>query len=221
MSAVPHLTERRVAPRPVFCVDASGHRDLAVAEAARGRPRAGVPAGRCPTFAHGLDLAHAYRVTGDERFLAAWQRDVAAYPVAPAPGDGVADAPHVVARRMENWVYAWAGFAAADGLRGPGDDLAAAVLERIEAHAAHVDEHLSADGTERTVALYALLIVALAVPELDPDGARRDAAIGELYDNLLTDVGIDGTHRERSAHRHCVALRAFVGARENARRFGL
>ena len=37
----------------------------------------------------------------------------------------------------------------------------------------------------------------------------------------MTDVRPDGVHREQSTHYHCIALRSFLGARENARRFGL
>ena len=43
----------------------------------------------------------------------------------------------------------------------------------------------------------------------------------ELHDNLLTDFGPDGVHRERSTHYHMIALRSFVGARENCRRYGV
>ena len=43
----------------------------------------------------------------------------------------------------------------------------------------------------------------------------------QLHENLLTDFGADGVHRERSTHYHMIALRSFVGARENCRRFGV
>jgi hypothetical protein len=46
-------------------------------------------------------------------------------------------------------------------------------------------------------------------------------AVSELHRNLLTDVRPDGVHREQSTHYHMTALRSFLGARENARRFGL
>ena len=46
-----------------------------------------------------------------------------------------------------------------------------------------------------------------------------ELAVEQLHDNLLTDFGADGVHRERSTHYHMIALRSFVGARENCRRF--
>ena len=45
--------------------------------------------------------------------------------------------------------------------------------------------------------------------------------MAELHENLLTDIRPDGVHREQSTHYHCIVLRSFLGARENARRFGL
>jgi len=65
-----------------------------------------------------------------------------------------------------------------------------------------------------------LLIAALALPELDRDGLLELAVAG-LDANLATDFRPDGVHREASTHYHVIALRSFVGARENARRHGI
>ena len=43
----------------------------------------------------------------------------------------------------------------------------------------------------------------------------------QLQRNLLGDVTPDGVQRECSTHYHMIALRSFLGARENARRFGI
>ena len=60
-------------------------------------------------------------------------------------------------------------------------------------------------------------IAALALPELDPDGALLGFAVAELDRNLATDFRPDGVHREASTHYHLIALRSFVGAaRERA-----
>ena len=69
--------------------------------------------------------------------------------------------------------------------------------------------------------MYALFVIALALPCLDPRGELRDLAWGELHRNLLQDVWPDGFHRECSTHYHHMALRSFLGGRENARRFRL
>ena len=76
--------------------------------------------------------------------------------------------------------------------------------------------NLSPERNHRTLELYALLIAALALPRI---GSTRRSR--QLHENLLADFGPDGVHRERSTHYHCIALRSFVGARENCRRFGV
>ena len=117
------------------------------------------------------------------------------------------DSSDVTARRILNWIYAWQRLPEAD---------VAGLAESIGEQARHVRANLTAERNHRTLELYALLIVALALPELS-----IEPPVAELHDNLLTDFGPDGVHRERSTHYHFIALRSFVGARENCRRFGV
>jgi hypothetical protein len=242
VSAAPAAPEQELAPRPVFCVVEAAHRDLEVADAAcAGRfTVAGVTVELGPEpdwmgaalpadeewriewtkFSYGLDLAHAYGRTGEERFLHAWERLVGTFIRAVPIGAGV-DSPDVAARRVQNWVYAWAAFAASPRYPGLRDGLQAELLESLRAHVAYIRENLTPERNHRTLELYALFVVALALPALDEDGALLELAMAELDRNLLTDVRGDGVHREHSTHYHLIALRSFVGARENARRFGL
>jgi Heparinase II/III-like protein/Heparinase II/III N-terminus len=218
--------------RPVFCVIEHLHRDRAVAEeVADGRFTlqgttcdlgtrpdwlgADLPADEewrieWVKFYYGLDLAHAYRETSDERFLTAWERLVGSW-IRQMPFD--ADSSDVTARRILNWIYAWQGFGAGE--------LDRTVVASIGEQARHVRATLSPERNHRTLELYALLIVALALPELDPGGAVLDLAVAELDRNLAADFRPDGVHREASTHYHMVALRSLAGLRENARRFGL
>ena len=215
-------------PRPVLCVIAHEHRDRDRAEAvAAGRfTHAGetrelgtepdwlgadLPADEewrieWVKFAYGLDLAHAYAITGDQRFQAAWERLVGSWLRAVPPDP---DAAEVAARRILNWIYAWQALRRARAPASPHR-----LLESIAAQAAHVREHLTPERNHRTLELYALLITALALPPLD-DGLLA-FAIAELDANLAQDFRADGVHREGSTHYHCIALRSFVGARENA-----
>ncbi|MEA2385108.1 MAG: hypothetical protein QOH72_5079 [Solirubrobacteraceae bacterium] len=244
MSAAPALRdEHRIAPRPVFCVIGKSYRDRGIAEdACTGRfTNAGetVDVGTEPDwvgaalpedrewriewtkFYFGLDLAHAFAETGESRFLDAWQRLVASYLRQVPPGEGLDDTSDVAARRVQNWVYAWAAFAAAPGFPGLRDGLDRELLDGIREHVAFIRENLTAERNHRTLELYAVLVVALALPQVDADGALLALATEELHANLLADVRPDGVHREQSTHYHCIALRSFLGARENARRFGL
>jgi uncharacterized heparinase superfamily protein len=216
--------------KPVFSVIEHLHRDRAVADdAVAGRftcagetvelgPEpdwwsAAVPADEewridWVKFYYGLDLAHAYRTTGDGRYRDAWERLVRSFldQVPPA-----ADPSEVTARRIVNWIYAWQRL-------GPlGNGLEPALTERIAADARHVRETLTPERNHRTLELYALAIVAFAFE--DPE--LLALAVAELDRNLAADFLPDGVHRECSTHYHMIALRSFAGLRENARRHGV
>ena len=215
-----------VRPRPVFCVNEHEHRDRELADA--------VAAGRF-TFAeqtrelglepdwltaelpedeewridwvkfyYGLDLADAYRATGDAKYLHAWEKFVASFIVQVAPDN---DDPEVTARRIVNWIYAWQ--------RLP--EASVELHESLAEQARYVHANLSPERNHRTLELYSLLIASLALPEI----GLLDFAVEQLHENLLTDFGPDGVHRERSTHYHLIALRSFVGMRENCRRFNV
>jgi uncharacterized heparinase superfamily protein len=226
------LTAQITVPNPVLCVTAHEHRDRERAEAvAAGRfmhngetrelgtepdwLHADLPADEewridWVKFAYGLDLAHAYTSTGDERFRDTWERLTSSY-IRAVPSDH--DAAEVTARRVLNWIYAWQEF----GALSPGH--AARLLASIGDQAAHVRDNLAPERNHRTLELYALLITALALPPLD-DGLLA-FAIAELEANLEQDFRADGVHVEASTHYHCIALRSFVGARENCRGYGI
>ena len=228
------------APRPVFCVSAHERRDLRVAqEVGDGRfTFAGITRrlGTWPDwlgaelppdeewriewskFYFGRDLAFAYAETGDVHFLLAWQRLVGSWIDQVPPGR---DASDVAARRIQNWIYAWQDFASAPGFPGLVDGLTERLVASIGEQAAHVRANLSPERNHRTLELYALFLVPLALPELDRDGELLAFATAELERALQAEFRSDGVHRESSTHYHLIALRSFLGARENGRRFGL
>jgi hypothetical protein len=161
-------------------------------------------------FAWGLDLAHAAAATGDPAYELAWERLTASW-IRQVPPDS--DAAEVTARRILNWIYAWQRLSPCEGH-------AALLLDSLADQVAHVRADLAPERNHRTLELYALLVAALALPELDRDGLL-ELAVAELDRNLRTDFRPDGVHREASTHYHAIALRSFVGARENARRYGI
>jgi Heparinase II/III-like protein/Heparinase II/III N-terminus len=122
---------------------------------------------------------------------------------------------------VQNWIYAWNLFASSPEFTGLADGLEDEITRSITCQVNHLRHHLTAERNHRTLELYALFIVAIALPELDGDGGLLGFASGELHLNLMTDVRPDGVHRESSTHYHMTALRSFLGARENAGRFGL
>jgi hypothetical protein len=229
-----------VRPRPVYSVIEHLHRDRAAAdEACRGRftelgqtielgaepdwHDGGFPADEewriaFGKFYVGLELAAAFAQTGRPLYQRTWERLVSSWIDQVAIGSESTD---TVARRLLNWIYAWNGFVRAPAFTGmrPGwDDV---LVRSIAAQVTWLREHLTAARNHRTLELYALFIVALALPEVDPDGALAQVALTELERNLASDFRPDGVHVEASTHYHLIVLRSFVGVRENAPRFGL
>lgn len=224
-------------PLPVLCVVDHLHRDLAVAADARAGAftHAGVrlELGLTPDWLdgglasdeewriewvklyEGLDLAHAFAATGDTGFLAAWEELVGSFCDQVPVGHDSSD---VSARRIQNWLYAWARFAAAPGFPGLRPGLAERLAARLEADRAHLAAHLTRERNHRTLELYTLLVAALS---LGPDLAAAARALALLADNAARDIWADGVHRECATDYHLIVLRSLVGAVANARRAGL
>ena len=227
-----------LAPRPLICVIDHLHRDVDVADAARkGRfTHAGVELDLGPTpdwigagldddvewriewvkLYEGLDLAHAYTLTGETDYLTAWENLVESFCDQVEVGHDTTD---VTARRIQNWLYAWQRFAEAPQFAGLRPGLGRRLMQRIDADARHLRANLTPQRNHRTLELYALLIAGLATEELGAE--LTPFALTELGDNLLTDVWSDGVHRECSTDYHCIVLRSFLGTIANARAAGL
>ena len=86
----------------------------------------------------------------------------------------------------------------------------------IRQHADYLEAHLTPERNHRTLELYALFIVALALPSTAGEEARLQFAWRALQENMEADFRADGVHREHSTHYHMIVLRSFVAARENA-----
>jgi Heparinase II/III-like protein/Heparinase II/III N-terminus len=232
--------ERRITPRSIFCVNEHAYRDRRVAEdVCAGRfthcgitlelgPQPDWLGAELPAdeewaidwfkFYYGRDLASAFRDTGERRFLAAWERLVASWIRQVPVGT---DATDDTARRIQNWVYAWAGFASTPAFQRLADGLDGLILSSIAEQADYICNNLTTERNHRTLELYALFTVALALPHLDLDGELVEFTSRELHRNLLEETRADGVHFEQSTHYHCVVLRSLLGLRENTRRFGL
>lgn len=239
MMAEVHI-KSSIRPRPVFCVIEHAYRDRAVAEEVRaGRfTHIGITlelgvepdwmAENLATddewriewskFYYGLDLAQAFRETLDRQYLSTWEQLAGSWIRKVPVGYDTSD---VAGRRIQNWIYAWNLFASSPAFTGLADCLEEQLIESITRQADHLRHHLTPDRNHRTLELYALFIVALALPRIDRDGSLLDFAVDSLHRNLMTDIRPDGVHRESSTHYHMTVLRSFLGARENARRSGL
>lgn len=233
IDSMPHCDSRW---RDVFCICENAHTDLALADdvcdgvftCAGLKRQFGIPPGWATTqlpedeewriewykFYYGLDLAHAFAVTGDQKYRDTWRQLIQSWITQMPAG---CDSSDVAARRIQNWIYAWNAFSKKESFEPQFED---EIIRSIAAQVSHLRNNLTAERNHRTLELYALFIAALAVPEINNDGLL-EFATAELHRNLLTDVKPDGVHREQSTHYHAVALRSFLGARENAKCFGL
>src|ERR1051326_3084776 len=229
----------QIRPRSVFCVIEHAYRDRRIAEdvcagkftengvtlelgldpnwLAAGLPHDEEWQIAWIKFYFGLDLAAAFVETGEARFQHAWEKLVASWirqvPVDFGPTDSIA-------RRIQNWIYAWNIFADSSHFVGLCEGLDEKIVASLAQQIKYLRDHLTAERNHRTLELYALLIVALALPEA-VDADLLDFAMEGLHQNLLTDIRPDGVHREHSTHYHMMVLRSYLGARENVRRFGL
>ncbi|HKS09560.1 MAG TPA: alginate lyase family protein [Pyrinomonadaceae bacterium] len=222
--------------RDVFCICEHAHTDLALADevcdgvftCAGIRLELGVPPDWTTTalpedeewriewykFYYGLDLAHAFAVTGNEKYRETWRQLVQSW-IAQMPVG--CDSSDIAARRIQNWIYAWNAFSENGSFEAQFED---EIICSLATQVTHLRNNLTAERNHRTLELYALFIAALALPELNNDNLL-EFAMTELHRNLLTDVKPDGVHREQSTHYHAVVLRSFLGARENAKCFDL
>ncbi len=236
MSAAPASLDTGFVPQPVLCVTEHLGRSLAVAEAAcegsfthhgvtialgtrpdwRSHPVADVEWRlEWVKLYEGLDLAHAYTLTGLPRHLDTWQDLVASFCDQVPVGFDTAD---VTGRRLLNWLYAWQRLTAAPDYPGLRPGLAEVLRKRMLADADHLAAHLTPERNHRTLELYAVLLVALAIGR---DRSRAGDALEQLAANAATDIRLDGVHREASTDYHHIVLRSFLGAIANARRHGL
>ena len=166
----------------------------------------------------GLDLAHAFAATGDTACLAAWEDLVERY----CESGQVDHEPSAAcAERVLGWIDVWRQFVGAPSFSGLRPGLTEQLCSRIVLDANRLGATLPSVADRPTLDLYALLVAALAIPQIDPSGALAERALAELGRHLLREVGPDGVHRSRSTDHHHTALRSFLGAAAAAMSFGM
>ena len=169
-------------------------------------------------FYYGLDMAHAFSLTGDAKFLRGWEKLVRSF-IRQVPVDFASK--DVLARRVQNWIYARQIIKGTNYFHSFSGDFESELFTSINAQIEFLRENLTSERNHRTLELYSLFIAALAMPQLDKSIETVRFAMTALSENLSTDIRADGVQREQSTHYHCTVLRSFLGAKENADRFGL
>src|SRR5947209_8805589 len=135
-------------------------------------------------FYCGLDLAAAYVASGEQRFLRTWEILVDSW-MRQVPIDfGPTDA---IARRVQNWIYAWNVFLSAPGFGGFASGLDEKIVASLRQQTSYLREHLTSERNHRTLELYALFLFACALPDA-ADTDLLDFSMRALWQNLLTDI---------------------------------
>lgn len=153
-------------------------------------------------FAYGVDLAWAWRVTGDEGYAARFTELALGWIAATEGGRGDGWEPYALATRALHWMEALLLFG--DGVKPePRDVIARSLWRQLAVLERRLERHLGANHLQRD-------FQALAVGGLLFDGAdaARWRTMGGrgLWRALREQVLDDGGHYERSPMYHAVAL---------------
>jgi hypothetical protein len=173
-------------------------------------------------FDYALDLAWAFRLTGDAAFVRRFEALALGWidGAAPAPGQPAGDAwePYSIGRRIVNWAYALL-------LAGDAVDAHArrrmleSLYQQADLLSRRLEHHLQANHLQ---ANYKGLLVAGLLLDGDRPRRWRDAGEHGLRRQLAVQVLPDGTHYERSPLYHllvfldyleCIALMRAAGRR--------
>ena len=218
---------------PVLCLIEHEHRDLAVAEAVR--------AGRFTSRASRASSAPSPTGCGgelpaDEEWRIEWVKFYYGLDLARVPDDRRAALPRRAGsvwsarssrrpRRRRPEPRSPPGGCTTGSTRGRASPRRRRSPSRLDDSLAQQAAHVRANLTPRAQPPHAGALRAVArrrwrCPELDAASTRRSRSRSWTA-TCATDFRPDGVHREASTHYHLIALRSFVGARENARRHGL
>ena len=240
---LPVSARPRSGAAPVYCVIEHEHGDRAVAEAVRAgrfdvlradaRARHGARLARRPTlpadeewriawskFYDGLDLAHAFAASRRRALPRAPGSDSCLLDRAGARRLGLrATSPRAASRTGSTRGSGSPASPASPGSRrGSTSEIVAQHRRAGRIHPRPIWRRRATTG--RSSSTRSSSSRSRCRSSIPAASCSRDAIAG-LHENLLTDVRPDGVHCECSTHYHLLVLRSFLGARENARRFGL
>lgn len=157
-------------------------------------------------FDYALDLARAYRSTGDARYAERFAGLAESWIRGTTPGRGDGWEPYPVSLRVVNWIYALLLFG--DALESRHREaIAASTAQQLAFLERRLEWHILANHLQKN-------LKALVVGGLYFDGpcARRWLRDGArlLWRELFEQVLADGGHFERSPMYHAIALTDFL-----------
>ena len=157
-------------------------------------------------FYYAPGLARHYSLTGDSRDRDCFERLVRSW-IAQTPNGYIAT--DVTARRVQNWIYAWWLFCKLDPdcfSREFTDELTASLVDQVD----YICENLATKRNHRTLALYAVFLASVVLPDSARASDWRNLAVTELLNNIEDDLLADGVHCELSTDYHHIVLRSYL-----------
>jgi uncharacterized heparinase superfamily protein len=157
-------------------------------------------------FDYAIDLAWAFRITGDCRFVRRFEDLADSWIASAAPGRGDAWEPYSTSLRLVNWTYALLLF---------GDSLQGAFRQRLisSLYAQSVflerrlEFHILANHLQKNLKALAVVSLLFSGPRAE---RWRDQAGRRLWSELYEQVLPDGGHFERSPMYHVTALADYL-----------
>jgi uncharacterized heparinase superfamily protein len=153
-------------------------------------------------FDYAIDLAWAFRLTGDRKYVNSFEALVAGWIRATEQGKGDPWDPYPISVRTVNWLYAILLFQ--DSLEPElREYVSASVFRQLRFLEHRIEWHLLGNHVFRN--LKALVIGGLFFEGRDAERWRARAA-SQLWDQTRTQVSSDGGHFERSPMYHAIVL---------------
>lgn len=168
-------------------------------------------------FYFAVDLAHAWRATGNPVYIRRWAELIGAWLDEMGSGYIAASDAQVEAKRIEHWILSFVILQCRDWWIYLSAALLRRLLGRIVDEARYVSRNLRAGRNHRTFQLYAMFLAGVLFPEFAGARSMANAARDKLTENLLHDFGEDGVHIELSSHYHQITLETAVAFVELAR----
>lgn len=157
-------------------------------------------------FYFAVDLAQAYRHTGNPAYLHKWVALIESWLAEMGSGAITTSDAQVEAKRVEHWLrslVALRGTPAAQLISAP---FLRSLLARIASETLYITQHLKPVRNHRTFQLFAVFLAGTLLPELRLSHMFRELGATQLAENLLTDILPDGVHVELSTHYHQLVI---------------
>lgn len=153
-------------------------------------------------FDYAVDLAWAFRLTREQRYVGVFESLVSTWIDKTEPGEGDAWDPYPISLRTVNWIYALLLLedSVSPGLRGR---VAVSLFQQLHFLERRIEWHLLGNHVIKN--LKALFIGGLFF-EADPAHDWRTKAAHQLWEQVKEQVYPDGGHFERSPMYHGIVL---------------